>query len=110
MDSLTEVFIYYTRGAKAALPFPPPVDSGLRKYIQVRKGVIFSMKKIIQVQIGLSLYCRSCDAADQAATMPLPSRFLSVRAVLSESQLSFGIADPAAHCLARGTLRAIASR
>eukprot|EP00281_Chroomonas_sp_CCMP1168_P026358 CAMPEP_0206221612 /NCGR_PEP_ID=MMETSP0047_2-20121206/5511_1 /ASSEMBLY_ACC=CAM_ASM_000192 /TAXON_ID=195065 /ORGANISM="Chroomonas mesostigmatica_cf, Strain CCMP1168" /LENGTH=720 /DNA_ID=CAMNT_0053644365 /DNA_START=125 /DNA_END=2287 /DNA_ORIENTATION=+ len=34
MDCLTELFLYYPRSAKAQLPFPPPVDSGVRKYIQ----------------------------------------------------------------------------
>lgn len=30
LDSLTELLVYYPRLAKGSIPFPPPVDSGIR--------------------------------------------------------------------------------
>ena len=30
LDSLTELLVYYPRAAKGSVPFPPPVDSGIR--------------------------------------------------------------------------------
>jgi hypothetical protein len=30
LDSLTEILVFYPRAAKGSVPFPPPVDSGIR--------------------------------------------------------------------------------
>jgi len=37
LDSLTELLVFYPRAAKGSIAFPPPVDSGIRAFIQATK-------------------------------------------------------------------------